>query len=127
MRILICEDSVLLREGLVRLLADDGHEVVAALPDAAGLEAAVYFSIAEALTNAAKHSRATACRVHVRLREDGTLWARVEDDGLGGARVVPGGGLDGIVNRVTAAGGTARIDSPQGGPTTVEVSVPCAS
>ncbi|WP_193753561.1 sensor histidine kinase [Microbacterium testaceum] len=90
-------------------------------------EAAVYFAIAEALTNAAKHSRATGCRVHVRLREDGTLWARVEDDGLGGARVVPGGGLDGIVNRVTAAGGTARIDSPQGGPTTVEVSVPCAS
>lgn len=90
-------------------------------------EAAVYFSIAEALTNAAKHSRATGCRVHVRLREDGTLWARVEDDGLGGARIVPGGGLDGIVNRVTAAGGTARIDSPQGGPTTVEVNVPCAS
>lgn len=90
-------------------------------------EAAVYFVIAEALTNAAKHSRATGCRVHVRLRDDGTLWARVEDDGLGGARIVPGGGLDGIVNRVTAAGGTARIDSPQGGPTTVEVSVPCAS
>ena len=41
MRIRICEDSVLLREGLVRLLADDGHEVVAALPDASGLEAAV--------------------------------------------------------------------------------------
>nr|WP_202400870.1 response regulator transcription factor [Microbacterium sp. TL13] len=38
---MICEDSVLLREGLVRLLADDGHEVVAALPDASGLEAAV--------------------------------------------------------------------------------------
>ena len=41
MRVLICEDSVLLREGLVRLLADDGHEVVAALPDATGLAAAV--------------------------------------------------------------------------------------
>ncbi|MDF2990910.1 MAG: response regulator containing a CheY-like receiver domain and an DNA-binding domain [Microbacterium sp.] len=41
MRVVICEDSVLLREGLVRLLADDGHEVVAALPDAEGLEAAV--------------------------------------------------------------------------------------
>jgi DNA-binding NarL/FixJ family response regulator len=40
-RILICEDSVLLREGLVRLLADDGHEVVAALSDASGLETAV--------------------------------------------------------------------------------------
>ncbi|OAV52154.1 LuxR C-terminal-related transcriptional regulator [Enteractinococcus helveticum] len=33
MRILICEDSVLLREGLVRLLEHSGHEVAAALPD----------------------------------------------------------------------------------------------
>ncbi len=33
MRILICEDSVLLREGLVRLLEHSGHEVIAALPD----------------------------------------------------------------------------------------------
>ncbi|MFG6280328.1 sensor histidine kinase [Microbacterium sp. 5K110] len=90
-------------------------------------EAAVYFSIAEALTNAAKHSRASTCRVDVRVRDDGALWARVEDDGLGGARVVPGGGLDGIVNRVTAAGGTVRLESPQGGPTSVEVTVPCAS
>ncbi|SDP02450.1 Signal transduction histidine kinase [Microbacterium sp. ru370.1] len=90
-------------------------------------EEAVYFAIAETLTNAAKHSRAAACRVDVRVRDDGSLWARVEDDGLGGASIVPGGGLDGIVNRVTAAGGTARIDSPQGGPTSVEVTVPCAS
>jgi DNA-binding NarL/FixJ family response regulator len=41
MRILICEDSVLLREGLVRLLEDAGHEVVAALPDASGLSDSV--------------------------------------------------------------------------------------
>ncbi|MEJ1092716.1 response regulator transcription factor [Microbacterium istanbulense] len=41
MRILICEDSVLLREGLVRLLDDAGHEVVAALPDTVGLQDAV--------------------------------------------------------------------------------------
>ncbi len=41
MRILICEDSVLLREGLVRLLEDAGHEVVAALPDATDLDATV--------------------------------------------------------------------------------------
>ena len=41
MRILICEDSTLLREGIVRLLADSGHEVVAALPDADGISAAV--------------------------------------------------------------------------------------
>ena len=90
-------------------------------------EAAVYFAIAESLTNAAKHSRASEARVTVRLREGGTLWARVEDNGMGGAQVQPGGGLDGIANRILAAGGTFRLDSPQGGPTSLEVNVPCAS
>lgn len=107
------------------------------LPDATRCsrpaEAAVYFAIAEALTNAAKHSRAGEVRVTVRLRDDEavggrpSLWARVEDNGVGGARVLPGGGLDGIANRITAAGGASRLDSPAGGPTTVEVSVPCGS
>lgn len=93
-------------------------------------EAAVYFCIAESLTNAAKHSRATECRVIVRARDDDgprRLWARVEDNGVGGARVLRGGGLDGIEGRVVAAGGTVRLDSPVGGPTSLEVSVPCAS
>jgi len=90
-------------------------------------EAAVYFSIAESLTNAAKHSRASETRVTVRLREGGVLWARVEDNGMGGAQVQPGGGLDGIANRILAAGGTFRLESPLGGPTSLEVNVPCAS
>lgn len=90
-------------------------------------EAAVYFSIAESLTNAAKHSRASEARVTVRLRDGDMLWARVEDNGMGGAQVQPGGGLDGIANRVLAAGGTFRLDSPVGGPTSLEVNVPCAS
>lgn len=89
-------------------------------------EAAMYFAIAESITNAAKHSRATEIRVVVRLRDGGTLWARVEDNGVGGAVITPGGGLDGIMNRIMAAGGEARIDSPAGGPTSVEVSLPCA-
>ncbi len=90
-------------------------------------EAAVYFSIAESLTNAAKHSRASEGRVTVRLRDGGVLWARVEDNGMGGAQVQPGGGLDGIANRILAAGGTFRLESPVGGPTSLEVNVPCAS
>jgi signal transduction histidine kinase len=90
------------------------------------VEAAVYFVIAEALTNAAKHSRAAQCRVLVRQREGNILWARIEDDGIGGATVVPGGGLDGLGNRVLGVGGTFRLESPVGGPTTVEVSIPCA-
>jgi signal transduction histidine kinase len=89
-------------------------------------EAAVYFVIAETLTNAAKHSRAAEARVVVRQREGGVLWARVEDNGVGGARIVPGGGLDGLSNRVLGVGGTFRLDSPAGGPTSVEVTVPCA-
>lgn len=95
-------------------------------PDA---EAALYFVIAETLTNAAKHSRASQCRISVRLLQGAGpyLWARVEDDGIGGAQVVPGGGLDGITNRVVAAGGTIHVHSPSGGPTTVEVHIPCAS
>ena len=93
----------------------------------AAVEVAGYRAVAEALTNAAKHSRASDVRVVVRLRDEGVLWARVEDNGVGGARILPGGGLDGIVNRVVAAGGQARIDSPAGGPTSVEVSIPCAS
>lgn len=90
-------------------------------------EAAVYFAIAESLTNAAKHSRASNVRVIVRRRDDGVLWARVEDDGIGGARILAGGGLDGISNRIVGAGGSYRLDSPHGGPTALEVSVPCAS
>ncbi len=90
-------------------------------------EAAVYFAVAESLTNAAKHSRASECRVTVRSRPDGTIWARVEDNGVGGAQVQPGGGLDGILNRILAAGGTSRLESPLGGPTALEVTVPCAS
>jgi len=95
-------------------------------------EAALYFAIAESITNAAKHSRGSECRVTVRSRTDEQtgapqLWARVEDNGVGGARVLPGGGLDGIVNRIVAAGGSSRLDSPVGGPTALEVTVPCAS
>lgn len=89
-------------------------------------EAAVYFVIAESLTNAAKHARATECRVVVRQREGGLLWVRVEDNGVGGARIVPGGGLDGLSNRVLGVGGTFRLDSPAGGPTSIEGSIPCA-
>lgn len=99
------------------------------------VEQAMYFAIAEAITNAAKHSRASQCRVIVRARKDADtdhdadtrLWARIEDNGVGGAKVLPGGGLDGISNRVLGAGGTLTLDSPHGGPTTLEVSLPCAS
>lgn len=112
---------------------DEREELAQDPTFAAGLrdaEAAVYFAIAESLTNAAKHSRASECRVIGRLRglpDHPALWARVEDNGVGGAVVIPGGGIDGISNRILAAGGELSFVSPHGGPTALEVSVPCAS
>ncbi|MGO2112827.1 MAG: histidine kinase [Pseudoclavibacter sp.] len=89
------------------------------------VEAAMYFAIAESITNAGKHAKATEVRVTAVERPGGKLWARIEDDGVGGANPLPGGGIDGVANRVRAAGGSYTLTSPAGGPTTVEVSLPC--
>ncbi|WP_425845955.1 histidine kinase [Agrococcus sp. TSP3-2-1] len=89
-------------------------------------ETAVYFAIAEGITNAQKHARASRIRVSIRTREH-ALWARIEDDGIGGAERLPGGGIDGLANRVAGVGGTLTLASPVGGPTAIEVDVPCAS
>ncbi|MCH1883409.1 histidine kinase [Agrococcus sp. ARC_14] len=94
-------------------------------------ETAVYFAIAEAITNAQKHARASRIRVAIRTRRleggSSSLWARVEDDGVGGAERQPGGGIDGLAHRVAGVGGTLTLTSPAGGPTAIEVDVPCAS
>ena len=91
----------------------------------AQIESAMYFAVAESITNIAKHSGATQCRVTVLERPGGMLWARIEDDGHGGARRVAGGGIDGISGRIAAAGGVLTLSSPVGGPTTIDVSLPC--
>nr|WP_229840248.1 histidine kinase [Streptomyces roseolilacinus] len=87
------------------------------------VETAAYFVVSEAVTNAAKHSGATAVSVRVALR-DGVLVVRVEDDGGGGADPA-GSGLSGLRGRVAALDGSLRIDSPPGGPTTVTAELPC--
>jgi signal transduction histidine kinase len=51
----------------------------------------------------------------------------VRDDGRGGAVPRPGGGLDGLRRRLAAFDGSLVVDSPRGGPTLVEVTVPCGS
>src|SRR5690606_25403670 len=90
-------------------------------------EAAMYFAVAESLTNAAKHSQAASARVTILERPGNMIWARIEDDGQGGARRLPGGGIDGVANRVAAAGGTFSLTGQPGGPTTSEAGLPCAS
>ncbi|WP_426503205.1 histidine kinase [Dactylosporangium sp. McL0621] len=90
----------------------------------AAVEAVVYFAVAEALTNVAKHSEATAAGVRVGRTAD-RLSVVVTDDGSGGADDRRGTGLAGIRRRVLAIDGTVDVDSPAGGPTTITLELPC--
>ena len=90
----------------------------------AAVETAAYFVAAEALTNVAKHSHARRCAIGVR-HDEGTLRAWVTDDGVGGAALDKGHGLQGLDDRVHAVGGRLLVTSPPGGPTTITAVLPC--
>ncbi|WP_055482955.1 sensor histidine kinase [Sphaerimonospora mesophila] len=88
------------------------------------IENTVYFVTAEALTNVAKHSRATSCSVTL-ARIGDTLLLTIGDDGVGGAHVAKGHGLAGLADRLRAVEGELSVRSPVGGPTTIMAEVPC--
>ena len=123
---------VLAERGLgdaVRALALDSPVKVAAEIDLPGrppapVEAAVYFAIAEALSNVAKHADARRTLVRV-YHHEGMLRAEVTDDGHGGADPEYGTGLAGIERRLAAFDGILAVSSPVGGPTIVVIEVPC--
>ena len=104
----------------------------ARLPPA--VERAAYFVGSEALANVAKHSGASRCEVRLRRERitapEGAatdrLVVEVWDDGTGGARLVPGGGLAGLESRVAALDGALTLSSPEGGPTVVRAQFPLA-
>lgn len=88
-------------------------------------EAAAYFFVAEAVSNAAKHTTATRVDVRLDAVEDG--WGiKVSDDGRGGADPRRGTGLQGIIDRADALGASVRISSPEGGPTELTLHLPHA-
>ncbi|MFD6566127.1 sensor histidine kinase [Micromonospora profundi] len=93
---------------------------------AASVEATAYFVVAEALTNVARHSGASAAAVTVGLAA-GRLHLSVSDDGRGGADEGHGSGIGGIRRRVEAHDGRFTLTSPPGGPTTIIVELPCGS
>jgi signal transduction histidine kinase len=92
----------------------------------AAIETAAYFVVAEALNNIAKHAAAHSAAVTVG-RRDGRLLVRVSDDGRGGAVAAAGGGLQGLSDRVAAAGGSLILASDPGAGTTLHVEIPCGS
>jgi signal transduction histidine kinase len=91
------------------------------LPDE--VEIAAYYVVAEALTNAAKHARASVVQLEA-TTDDATLTLIVRDDGVGGAAPGAGSGLVGLRDRVEALDGTIKIDSSAGTGTCVVVTLP---
>jgi signal transduction histidine kinase len=89
------------------------------------VESIAYFTVAEALTNVAKYAQAEQAAVQVvRLGDEVTV--EIRDDGQGGARLVHGGGLAGLADRAATIDGALTVDSPPGGPTVVQVVLPCS-
>ena len=87
------------------------------------LETAAYYTVSEALSNAAKHARASAAEVEV-TADDGVLRVRVGDNGRGGADFGRGSGLTALKDRVEAFGGRISLYSPPGAGTVLEVVLP---
>jgi signal transduction histidine kinase len=91
----------------------------------ASVEAVAYFVVAEALTNVAKHSRASHAKVMVEGHGfPGTLTVMISDDGIGGAKA-ESPGLSGLADRVSGVDGRLSVESPSGGPTIIAVELPC--
>ena len=87
------------------------------------VEVSAYYTLAEALTNAAKHAHASMVAVTVEAT-DAVLHLRVQDDGVGGADLARGTGLLGLKDRVEALGGHVDLDSPPGAGTTLHAQIP---
>lgn len=101
------------------------HGVEDSLRAPAAVETVAYFVVAEALTNSAKYSGGR--RAWVELSRIGrALRLAVRDEGEGGADESGGTGLLGMRRRIAALDGTIRVSSPTGGPTVIEVELPCA-
>jgi signal transduction histidine kinase len=87
------------------------------------VEAAVYYVVAESLTNAAKHANPSAAWVELSTAP-GRIIVEIRDDGVGGAQVSAGSGIRGLADRVEALGGSLELESPAGVGTVVRAELP---
>jgi signal transduction histidine kinase len=91
------------------------------LPDA--VAQAVYYAVAESLTNAARYSGASRIRVRAAIAH-GELNVEVADDGIGGADPSRGTGLRGLADRIDILGGRFEVVSAPGTGTRISASIP---
>jgi PAS domain S-box-containing protein len=87
------------------------------------VEVATYYVVSEALTNAAKHARASLVNVEIDAR-NALVKLAIRDDGIGGADPDQGSGLVGLSDRIEALGGTLQLTSPAGRGTTLLIEIP---
>jgi signal transduction histidine kinase len=87
------------------------------------VETAIYFVVAEALTNVAKYARASSATVAV-TRTGAGVRVEITDDGVGGADGGAGSGLRGLADRVAALDGRIDVVSPEGGGTALRAEIP---
>jgi signal transduction histidine kinase len=99
----------------------------------APVESAAYFAVSELLANVSRHAGARQAWIDIRhsggvggMGAIGMLRISVADDGCGGADPALGTGLSGIERRLAAFDGVLAISSPPGGPTVVNLEIPCA-
>ncbi len=89
----------------------------------AAVEAAIYYVVAESLTNAAKHADATNARVALSTT-DGVITVEIRDNGTGGATLSGGSGLRGLADRIEALNGTIEVQSAAGTGTLIRARLP---
>ena len=87
------------------------------------VEAAVYYLVAESLTNVVKYAGAGAATVTVG-RHAGQVTVEVADDGVGGADPAAGSGLRGLIDRVEALRGALEVESARGAGTRIRATLP---
>ncbi|WP_282693850.1 histidine kinase [Streptomyces sp. CC208A] len=109
--------------GLNATLTVEGREREADVP--AAVDRTVYRIVQESLTNVARHAEATSAAVRIDCRPE-LLAVRVDDDGRAtpAAAPVPGLGLLGMRERVTALGGRLTAGPRDGGGFSVRAELP---
>jgi signal transduction histidine kinase len=87
------------------------------------IEMTAYLSVGEALVNAVRHAHATECSL-LASDDAGVLVIEVRDNGIGGAELRPGSGLEWMADRSGAIGARFALESPRGGGTAIRLEIP---
>lgn len=114
-------------EGLIRTFAGDGRQIRLEIgvehPLPVAVTVAVYRSVAEGVTNAVRHGRASQVVVRVATTAAGRVAVDVRDDGIGGP-IAPGVGLTSLRQRAEQLGGSLAVEPHDGGGVLLHLELP---